>query len=170
MEKILVSQCLLGEKVRYDGQHSLLTHPLFQRWKAQNRIVSLCPEVAGGLPVPRPPAEIQGADGLAVLQQSVPVLNNANHDVSNFFIAGAEAAVALCKKHKIRLALLKSKSPSCGNEATYDGTFSNTLVEGQGVTSAHLKQHHIDVFNEHQLEALAQRLQELEAQYRHNSQ
>lgn len=151
LEKIFVSQCILGEAVRYDGKHSLIEHPLLKEWMSQGRLVSLCPEVAGGLPVPRDPAEIKGADGTAVLTLQSSVITREGDNVSQAFIDGANAAAELCKKHQIQVALLKSKSPSCGNEKTYDGSFSRTLIEGQGVTSARLKQLGIQVFNEHQL-------------------
>lgn len=162
MHKILVSRCLLGENVRYDGKHSLIEHPFMQRWQQEGRIIPLCPEVAGGLPTPRLPAEIQQGDGAKVLSGETQVLNIEQADVSPAFIQGAETAATLCNKHHIRIALLKANSPSCGNESTYDGSFSNTLANNQGVTAARLTQLGVTVFNEGQLEQLALLLEQLE--------
>ncbi|GIZ12501.1 DUF523 domain-containing protein [Pseudomonas sp. NCCP-436] len=161
MEKILVSRCLLGQRVRYDGG----THGPFselQRWQAEGRIVGLCPEVAGGLPTPRPPAEIRDGRGAAVLDGQLPVLTNDGQDVTAAFVEGASQALALVRQHNIRMAVLKARSPSCGNEQTYDGSFSGTRVEGEGVTAALLRRHGIKVFHEGQLDQAAAWLANLE--------
>ena len=149
MEKILVSRCLLGEAVRFDGQAKALRHPLLQLWQQQQRLIPFCPELAGGLPTPRPAAEIQ-SDGRVITCQG--------KDVSRAFNAGAKAALALCQKYRIRFALLKERSPSCATEWRYDGHFQGRLVRGEGVTTALLRQHGIAVFNENQLELLQQQL------------
>ena len=92
MEKLLVSRCLLGHKVRYDGgAHGPLA--LLLQWQAEGRVVALCPEVAGGLPTPRPPAEIPGGQGGAVLDGRLPVLTDGGADVTAAFVAGAEIAL-----------------------------------------------------------------------------
>jgi uncharacterized protein YbbK (DUF523 family) len=150
MEKILVSRCLLGHRVRYDGgAHG--PFDLLGVWQAAGRIVPLCPEVAGGLPTPRPPAEIPGGQGGAVLDGRVPVVTAGGEDVTEAFVAGAEAALELIARHGIRLAVLKARSPSCGNLENYDGSFSGTRVVGEGVTAAALKRVGIAVFNETEL-------------------
>lgn len=157
MQKILVSRCLLGEQVRYDGG----AHGPFgqlQRWMAEGRVVPLCPEVAGGLPTPRPPAEIPGGQGAEVLSGVRPVLTEAGEDVSAAFLRGAEVALALVRQHGIRIALLKARSPSCGNLENYDGSFGGVRVPGEGVTAAALRQAGVQVFNEDQLEAAASAL------------
>lgn len=164
MEKIFISQCLLGVAVRYDGKGSLIEHLLMKEWTSQDRLISLCPEVFGGLSVPRHPAEIEGGDGTRVLKLQSTVTNSEKVDVSQAFIKGADAAAELCQRLNIRIALLKSKSPSCGNEQTYDGSFTGTLISGQGVTSACLKELGIRVFNEHQLTELEAHLKTLEAE------
>ncbi|MEH3022769.1 MAG: DUF523 domain-containing protein [Pseudomonas oryzihabitans] len=162
MEKILVSRCLLGHRVRYDGgAHG--PFDLLGRWQAEGRIVPLCPEVAGGLPTPRPPAEIPGGQGGAVLDGRLPVLTDAGADVSAAFVAGAEAALALVRRHGIRLAVLKARSPSCGNLENYDGSFSGTRVAGEGVTAAALQRAGVRVFNETELDAAQRWLAALEA-------
>ncbi|KTT64766.1 purine nucleoside phosphorylase [Pseudomonas oryzihabitans] len=161
MEKILVSRCLLGHRVRYDGgAHG--PFDLLGSWQAEERIVPLCPEVAGGLPTPRPPAEIPGGQGGAVLDGQLPVLTDSGADVTAAFVAGAEAALDLVARHGIRLAVLKARSPSCGNSENYDGSFSGTRVAGEGVTAAALKRVGVAVFNETELAAAQRLLAELE--------
>lgn len=158
--KVLVSACLLGQPVRYDGRAS--GHPdLLQRWQAEGRVVALCPEVAGGLSTPRPPAEIPGGQGSKVLGGSAKVLTASGEDVSNAFITGAELALALVRRHAIRLAVLKSGSPSCGNRLTYDGTFSGVKVVGEGVTTALLRRAGVLVFSELELDQALLALQRL---------
>ncbi|MBF8754129.1 DUF523 domain-containing protein [Pseudomonas guariconensis] len=149
--KVLVSACLLGQPVRYDGRDS--GHPdLLQRWQAEGRVVPLCPEVAGGLPTPRPPAEIPGGQGAAVLDGQAQVVTVTGLDVSEAFLAGARQALALVREHGIRVAVLKAGSPSCGNRLTYDGTFSGVKVPGEGVTTALLRREGVQVFSELELE------------------
>lgn len=161
MQKILVSRCLLGHHVRYDGgAHG--PFGVLQRWQAEGRIVPLCPEMAGGLPTPRPPAEIPGGQGAEVLEGGVPVLTLDGEDVTRAFVDGAEQALALVQRYGIRLALLKARSPSCGNLENYDGTFSGRKVAGEGVTAALLRRAGVQVFNEEQLAAAEAALAELE--------
>lgn len=138
MEKILVSRCLLGHRVRYDGG----AHGPFDQlgaWQAEGRIVPLCPEVAGGLPTPRPPAEISSGQGVQVWSSQARVLTEAGEDVTAQFVDGAQQALTLVRQHGIRLAVLKSRSPSCGNRETYDGSFSGQKIAGEGVTAALLR-------------------------------
>ena len=159
MRKVLVSRCLLGERVRYDGGAHGPYDPLL-RWQAEGRVVPLCPEVAGGLPTPRPPAEIPGGQGAAVLWGERAVLTHHGEDVSAAFLRGAEAALALVRQHGIDVAVLKARSPSCGNLENYDGSFSGTRVPGEGVTAAALRLAGVQVFNEDQLEEAAAALAE----------
>ncbi|MBP8262820.1 MAG: DUF523 domain-containing protein [Pseudomonas sp.] len=154
MQKILVSACLLGEAVRYDGA----AHGPFaqlQAWQAEGRVLALCPEMAGGLPTPRPPAEILGGQGRAVLAGQQVVRDCHGRDVSDAFRAGAARALALVREQGIGMAVLKARSPSCGNRQTYSGEFSGRLVEGAGVTAAALQAAGVVVFNEHELEQAA---------------
>ncbi|TWC37674.1 uncharacterized protein YbbK (DUF523 family) [Pseudomonas sp. SJZ079] len=163
MEKILVSRCLLGHRVRYDGgAHG--PFDLLERWQAEGRVVALCPEVAGGLPTPRPPAEIPGGQGAQVLDGQAAVITVDGEDVSAAFLAGAAQALTLVERHGIRLALLKARSPSCGNRENYDGNFSGVRVAGEGVTAALLRRAGVQVFNEDELAAAEAELRELEAQ------
>jgi uncharacterized protein YbbK (DUF523 family) len=152
MHKVLVSRCLLGHPVRYDGgSHGPLG--LLERWQAEGRLVALCPEVAGGLPTPRPAAEIPGGQGAMVLDGVASVLTRDGVDVTAAFRLGAEAALALVREHGIRVAVLKARSPSCGNRENYDGSFSGTRVAGEGVTAAALRRAGVLVFSEEELDA-----------------
>lgn len=151
LPRVLVSACLLGQPVRYDGRAS--GHPdLLQRWQAEGRVVPLCPEVAGGLPTPRPPAEIPGGQGAQVLAGQAQVIAVSGEDFSAAFVAGAQIALALVRRHAIKVAVLKAGSPSCGSRLTYDGTFSGVKVPGEGVTTALLRQEGVRVFSELELE------------------
>jgi len=150
--KILISACLLGQPVRYDGQSKESQNPTLNHWHEEGRLVPLCPEVSGGLPVPRPAAEIIGlADD--VLDGRGAVKTEDGEDVSSFFLCGAQHALILCQQENIRVAILKENSPSCGSTQVYDGSFSAKLITGIGVTTAILRQNGIIVFNEHEIDA-----------------
>jgi len=164
MNKILISACLLGEPVRYDGKSLASEHPAIKQWQQQDRILAFCPEVFGGLPTPRPPAEIIASSanmvgGQAVLAAQASIQTQSGEDVSQEFIKGAQQALTLCQQHHIQFALLSARSPSCGNEKIYSGQFNKTLIDGMGVTAALLKQHGIEVFNQFQIDELVQSLE-----------
>ncbi|WP_416421477.1 DUF523 domain-containing protein [Pseudomonas sp. App30] len=150
MHKILVSRCLLGHRVRYDGGASGPFDQL-DLWLAEGRIVGLCPEVAGGLPTPRPAAEIPGGQGVQVLEGQARVLTQAGEDFTEAFMRGAQLALEAVRRHGIRIAVLKANSPSCGNLLTYDGSFTATKVTGEGVTAALLRREGVQVFSELEL-------------------
>jgi len=162
MQKILVSACLLGEKVRYDGG-DCRQGGLLEQWQREGRIIPLCPEVAGGLPIPRPAAEINNGDADSVLRGNNRVQRESGTDVTDAFVEGAEKALALCIKHKVQIAVLKEGSPSCGVTRVNDGTFCKHKVSGTGVTTKLLQRHAIVVFSEEQLSDALQRLTELES-------
>ena len=149
--KLLVSACLLGDPVRYDGCSKSLSDEGLDRLVEQGRVVRYCPEVAGGLPVPRPAAEIQGGDGDAVLAGVAKVRTRAGEDVSDCFIAGAERTLEFCRQHRVSAAVLSEASPSCGSSSIYDGSFTRRSIAASGVTTALLRQHGIAVFSQHQL-------------------
>lgn len=151
--KILISACLLGHKVRYDGKDCLQSHPGLKRLIESGAVITFCPEVSGGLSTPRPPAEIEnGLTGEDVLNNNARVLSNQGHDVTAQFIKGAQNALEIAKKHKIKIAILKAKSPSCGSTKIYDGTFSRKLINGMGVTASLLNQHGITIFDEDRID------------------
>lgn len=141
--RVLVSACLLGQRVRFDG--ALLPGPegLLSRWLAEGRVVPVCPEVAGGLPVPRPPVELQ-ADGR--------VLNAQGQDLTEALRAGAAEAVRLALESGAVCAVLKESSPSCGSRRVHDGTFSGRKVPGEGLAAQALRRAGVPVFSEEQLE------------------
>jgi len=147
MKKILISACLLGQPVRYDGKRKAIVDDRIQLWLKQGRLIAVCPEVAGGLTIPRAPAEIQ-SNGQIITEQ--------NKDVTLAFQNGALAALQLAKQHQCNLALLKANSPSCGSGKTYDGSFSQHLIERDGISAKLLKENGIQVFSEFQLDELAQ--------------
>jgi uncharacterized protein YbbK (DUF523 family) len=151
MNKILLSACLLGNPVRYDGKSKTLKNPVLDQLLAQDQVISFCPEVAGGLPVPRAAAEIQAGDGAAVIAELATVKTQDGTDVSEHFLSGARQALALCRQHNITVAVLTESSPSCGSSRIYDGSFTRSAIPGSGVTAALLGQHGIKVFNQHQL-------------------
>lgn len=154
MRRVLISACLLGQPVRYDGRSVPQSHPVLARWAAEGRILPLCPEVAGGLSTPRPPAEIEpGADGLAVWQGLARVRERGGDDVSAAFLAGAQRARELAEKHDLVVAVLKEGSPSCGSGYIYDGHFQGGRVTAMGVTAACLTEAGVRVFSEHELDA-----------------
>jgi uncharacterized protein YbbK (DUF523 family) len=163
MDKILVSRCLLGHRVRYDAGASGPFDQL-QQWLDEGRIVPLCPEVAGGLPTPRAAAEIPGGQGAQVLDGDAAVITSDGEDVTVQFLSGAYQALELVRENGIRIAVLKANSPSCGNLLTYDGTFSGVKVPGEGVTAALLRRHGVRVFSELELAEAASALKALAAE------
>jgi uncharacterized protein YbbK (DUF523 family) len=159
--KILISACLLGQPVRFDGQSKQIKHSRLQHWEKQGRLLALCPEVIGGLSVPRPAAEITACRAEDVIDGSGSVLTEDGEDVSQFFICGAKYALGLCRQNQIRLAILKENSPSCGSTQVYDGGFNAKLIPGAGITSTLLRQNGIAVFNELEIDAAADYLESI---------
>ena len=137
---ILVSACLLGVACTHRGESK--TNELVQRLSAVARLIPICPEVAGGLPIPRPSAEL-GPDGR--------VRTAAEDDVTGFYQRGADDAVALARREGISRAVLKARSPSCGSREIYDGTHTGVLIEGEGVTAAALRRAGVEVVSEEDL-------------------
>ncbi|POM22644.1 hypothetical protein BTM25_48470 [Actinomadura rubteroloni] len=157
MERILVSACLLGRPVRYDGAAKPVADDLFARWRSEGRLVPFCPEVSGGLTVPRPAAEIVPAagGGAAVLAGTARVLTASGDDVTEAFVNGARLALDCARRAGARIALLKEGSPSCGVHRIHDGTFQGRSLPGEGITAALLAQAGLRVFTESELPSLA---------------
>lgn len=132
-EKILVSACLLGTNCKYSGGNNYSEEVM--EYLKDYEIIPICPEQLGGLPTPRPASEIIGDK----------VINNEGTDVTSNYQKGAEEALKIAKLLGIKKALLKAKSPSCGNGKIYDGTFSGTLIDGDGITTKLLKENNIEV-------------------------
>jgi len=152
---VLVSACLLGERVRYDGAKVPCNSAILNSWKHDGMIVPFCPEVAGNLPVPRPPAEIIKGTGTDVLEKKTGVFNINGQDVTDSFIRGAEKALEVARKMQITIAVLKDLSPSCGKTCIYDGSFSKVRRPGNGVTTALLEKNGISVFSENEIQKAA---------------
>ncbi|MDX8390009.1 MAG: DUF523 domain-containing protein [Mariprofundaceae bacterium] len=148
MKKVLISACLLGERVRYDGGCCNCISPWLRKLQKQGRAVAFCPEVAGGLAVPRAAAELQDGDAMSVLTGRSRIMTELGIDVTASFLQGAEYALQLCKENSIRLAILKDHSPSCGTTQIHDGRFTGQKVPGMGITATQLHRHGIRVFNE----------------------
>ncbi|TBW56281.1 DUF523 domain-containing protein [Marinobacter halodurans] len=161
LRRILVSACLMGENVRYDGGNLFTDHSLIRQWRREGRLVSVCPEMAGGLPVPRPAAETHGGDGRAVLAGQARVIARDGDDVTSAFVAGADTALETARDRRCVMAIMAARSPSCGNREIYDGRFSGRLVAGQGTAAARLAAAGIPVFNQHELEEAAAYLHSL---------
>lgn len=133
-EKLLVSACLLGENCKYSGGNNY--SPAVAALAEQYELVPVCPEQLGGLPTPRVPAERVGGR----------VVNREGADVTEAFRLGAEKALEIALAHGIRRAVLQERSPSCGCETVYDGTFSGKLIPGQGVTAQLLEKNGIQIW------------------------
>lgn len=144
---ILVSACLLGINCKYNGKNNRNNKAL----QLGSKIVPICPEQLGGLPTPRPPAEIVGGDGGDVLRGKARVITNKGVDVTENFKSGAEMTLKIAQITGAKTAVLKTNSPSCGVNCIYDGTFSNSKRHGNGVTAELLKQHGINLITENDL-------------------
>ena len=142
MEKILISACLIGDNCKYDGGNNL--NPKIDALLDKYELIPFCPEVEGGLPIPRNPSEIKD-DGV--------IMNNGK-DVTRNFELGARKALMLCLYLKINIAVLKERSPSCGTHQIHDGSFSGKLIDGMGITAKLLKENGIKVYSEDEIDQL----------------
>ncbi|MFD2204850.1 DUF523 domain-containing protein [Kiloniella antarctica] len=136
--RILVSACLMGQPVRYDGRYATKGPDQLIQLQKDGRVILLCPETAAGLPIPRPSAEINNDQ----------VVTEDGQDLTQAFVLGAHKALELCQKHGISLAILKENSPSCGSNFIYDGSFSGKKINGAGKVTELLKANGIRVFSE----------------------
>ena len=121
--KIMVSACLAGENCKYNGGNNRNEKVL--KLMTDNEVITICPEKMGGLPIPRIPSEIR--DGIVTAKDG--------RIVDAEFRAGAAKCLEIAKREQPELIVLQSRSPSCGVKQRYDGTFSGTLIDGQGVTA-----------------------------------
>ena len=142
MEKILISACLVGDNVKYNGGNN--ESPLIEKLLEKYELIPFCPEVEGGLPIPRTPSE----------RKEGRVVNKAGEDATSAFERGAELAFNICLFLKIKKVILKERSPSCGVHNVYDGSFSHKLIPGMGVTTALLKRKGITVYSEDEIPKL----------------
>ncbi|MCD7839058.1 MAG: DUF523 domain-containing protein [Erysipelotrichaceae bacterium] len=140
--KIGVSACLLGEFCTYNAKHHLIEDLLMLE---DVHFYKVCPEVLGGLSTPRYPCEIISKD-------PVKIMSIIGEDKTNAYILGALKALQVFKDNDIKVALLKYRSPSCGCDGIYDGTFSHQIIQGQGVFATMCYNNDIQVFHEKQLD------------------
>ena len=140
--KILVSACLLGENCKYNGGNNYCEE--VAKLAEEHTLMPVCPEYFGGLPIPRPPAEI--VDGI--------VVNKEGEVITGKFLDGAEKTQYIAEEAGCRIAILKENSPSCGFGRIYDGTFTGTLTNGNGITAQRLYNSGITVIGEKHLEKL----------------
>lgn len=148
MEKILISACLVGDKTRYDGKGN--RHPLLDRLLEHFELVPFCPEVEGGLKIPRDPAEIKDDK----------VVTKEGRDVTFQYETGAEKAFNICLYLGIRYAILADHSPSCGSTRIYDGKFQGRLINGEGITTRYLKAKGITIIPDSKVEEFLEHLEE----------
>jgi len=140
---ILASACLAGEKCRYNGEHRL--NPIIEKLHKKGKVLCVCPEVLGGLSMPRLPCEIIGGNAQDVFEGKTKVVNLAQEDMTAQILSGCYKALELAKKDKIRLAVLKDKSVACAVKNIYDGTFQKKLIPGKGILTVLLKKEGIKV-------------------------
>ena len=163
---LLISRCLLGEPCRYDGRSKGLDAELLDALRERYELIPVCPEEDGGLPTPRMPSEIRGGKVLMNMNGQGSELQRENSlkieadiidglkDVTQYYQRGAELALEAAVAKGAVLALLKTKSPSCGCGRVYDGSFSGTLTEGDGIAADLLKKNGIKVIPSDLLEEL----------------
>ena len=143
MENALISACLLGVSCRYDGLSKPLDADIISALKARYHLIPICPEIFGGLPTPRNPAEVG---------KERRVFRNDSVEVTKEYQKGAEEALRLAKLFDCKIAILKERSPSCGSGVIYDGTFTGEKILADGITAALLKENGILVIGESQID------------------
>lgn len=139
MEIILVSACLLGTNCKYNGKNN--KNDKILEYIKDKYVIPICPEVFGGLSIPRIPSEIKDNS----------VINKEGIDVTKYFVNGSKKTLDIAKALDIKKAILKQKSPSCGCGKIYDGTFSGNIIDGDGITTRLLKENGIEVITEEDL-------------------
>lgn len=143
---IMLSSCLAGINCKYNGKNN--RHPAFVSMAESEEVVLVCPEELAGLPIPRSPSEICNGTGEDVLAGQAKVINREERDITKQFIEGAKIALEICQNNGVDLAILRRNSPSCGCDHIYDGTFTSTLQDGDGVFAVLLKRNGIRVISD----------------------
>ena len=141
---ILISACLIGVSCRYDGLSKPLDKKTLFRLKEKHHLIPICPEIMGGLPTPRIPAEIA---------EDRRVLRRDGADITAEYEKGAHEALRLAEFFGCTAAILKARSPSCGRDEIYDGTFSGTLTEGDGITASLFRKKGIRIIREDEIDS-----------------
>ena len=140
MIRVAVSACLLGENCKYNGHNNYNLD--VTKLKDRVEFIPICPETFGGLPTPRTPSEIKGSK----------VFYKTGENVTKNFKLGAQKALEIIEEKKIKVAILKDGSPSCGSTYIYDGTFTGATKPGVGLTAKILKEKGVKVYSEKELE------------------
>ncbi|MBG0751898.1 MULTISPECIES: DUF523 domain-containing protein [Pectobacterium] len=160
MSNILISACLSGFPVRYNGTEKKSVGGYLAQWRQQKRLITFCPELAAGFSTPRPSAEIIPATcGNSVITAGAKVVEATGADVTERYILGAWLALQMAQQHNCRFALLTEGSPSCGSRIIYSGLFDGSQTAGSGVTAELLRRHGIDVFSDREIEQLIERVE-----------
>ena len=134
--KYAISKCLCGENCKYNGKNNLDLK--IKELEENNEVILICPEVFGGLPIPRIPFELK--NGKAI--------NKEGLDVTDKVLKGCEIAFKMIKENKIDKVILKENSPTCGVNFIYDGTFTHTKIKGMGLLTKMLKENNIIVISD----------------------
>lgn len=142
MDKIIVSSCILGNNTKYNGGNNY--NPLVERLKGKYIIIPICPEVMGGLGIPRIPSE----------RINDRVINKNGDDVTNNYLLGLDKVLKLIENEEIKYAVLKDGSPSCGSKYIYDGTFTGNKIYGMGITAECLSKLGIKIITEKEIEGI----------------
>lgn len=144
---ILVSACLCGVNCKYSGGNN--EKSWVKKLYNEGKAITVCPECLGNMKIPRPPHEIIGGAGADVLSGKAKVMDRTKKiDSTDKFLKGAYLSLELAQKHHIKLAILKSNSPSCGYGKIYDGTFSGKTIDGNGVACQLLIDNGINIITE----------------------
>jgi len=151
---ILVSSCLIGLEVRYNGTHCL--DKKIRQLLEDNQAINVCPELLGGFSTPREPAEIVGGNGEDVLNGKAKVVEKSGRDVTELYIQGAYATLRKAQEVNATVVILKEFSPSCGSSMIYNGEFKGKKIVGNGVTTALLKRNGIQVVSEERISEFLQ--------------
>jgi uncharacterized protein YbbK (DUF523 family) len=152
MNRILVSGCLNGRPIRFNSTNVSVESDIWDKWEFEGRLVSFCPELAAGFPVPRAPAEIVGATASVVLQGGGSVQEDNGTDVTAMFVEGAKLVAQRAVAEGCVMAVLTDGSPSCGTTYVYDGGFGGSTTPGMGVAAQLLQDHGLRVFPEDQID------------------
>ena len=153
---ILVSSCLAGSPVRYNGTGC--PNGVIEKLLADNKAIAVCPELLGGFTTPREPAEIVGGDGDDVLDGKAEVIEKSGRNVTELYLKGARLTLEKALELGVTTIVLKESSPSCGSSMIYNGEFNAKKIAGIGVTTALLRRHGLQVISEENLPAFSDSL------------